>query len=51
MPSMCDNQVCDLIDLKHDCEIVRYKQVFKRKTKMDGKVQTYMTHLVVKGYG
>lgn len=25
MPSMCDNQVCDLIDLKHDCEIVRYK--------------------------
>ncbi|GJT98595.1 hypothetical protein Tco_1094113 [Tanacetum coccineum] len=48
MQSMKDNQVWCLVDLTPNCKTVGSKWIFKKKTDMDGIVQTYKAHLVAK---
>ncbi len=50
MQSMSDNQVWNLIDPPEGVKTIGCKWVFKKKTDMDGKVQTYKARLVAKGY-
>ena len=48
--SMYDNQVWNLVDPTPGQRTVGCKWIFKKKTDMDGKVQTYKARLVAKGY-
>jgi hypothetical protein len=50
MQSMYDNQVWDLVDLPTESRTVGNKWIFKKKTDMDGNVQTYKARLVAKGF-
>ncbi|GJV63472.1 retrotransposon protein, putative, ty1-copia subclass [Tanacetum coccineum] len=50
MQSMKDNQVWIFVDLPPNGRTVRSKSIFKKKTDMDDKVQTFKAHLVAKGY-
>jgi len=47
---MYDNQVWDLVDLPTEGRTVGNKWIFKKKTDMDGNVQTYKARLVAKGF-
>ena len=47
---MYDNQVWDLVDLPTESRTVGNKWIFKKKTDMDGNVQTYKARLVAKGF-
>ena len=44
------NQVWALVEPPEQVKPIGCKWAFKRKTDMDGKVQTYMARLVAKGY-
>nr|GEX66600.1 retrotransposon protein, putative, Ty1-copia subclass [Tanacetum cinerariifolium] len=48
--SMIDNMVWVLVDLPPNCKTVGSKWIFKKKTDMDGIVNTYKARLVAKGY-
>ncbi|GKF01782.1 retrotransposon protein, putative, ty1-copia subclass, partial [Tanacetum coccineum] len=48
--SMMDNMVWVLVDLPPGCKTIGSKWIFKKKTDMDGIVQTYKARLVAKGY-
>ncbi|KAK8665472.1 hypothetical protein V6N13_005639 [Hibiscus sabdariffa] len=50
MDSMSDNQVWTLVEPPEGIKPIGCKWFFKRKTDMDGNVQTYKWRLVVKGY-
>ena len=50
MESMYTNQVWDLVVAPEGVKPIGYKWVFKRKTDMEGNVQTYKEWLVAKGY-
>ncbi|KAJ9562957.1 hypothetical protein OSB04_008117 [Centaurea solstitialis] len=50
MQSMYGNQVWELTDLPQHCRAVGRKWVFKKKTDMDGNVQTFKARLVAKGF-
>ncbi|GJU96805.1 retrotransposon protein, putative, ty1-copia subclass [Tanacetum coccineum] len=50
MQSMKDNKVWDLVDLSPNGKTVGSKWLFKKKTDMDGAVQTYKARLVAKGF-
>ena len=50
MQSMYDNQVWDLVDLPPESRTVGNKWIFKKKTDMDGNMQTYKARLVAKGF-
>ena len=44
--SMYENQVWNLVDNVPGCKTVGCKWIFKKKTDMDGNVQTYKARLV-----
>ena len=48
--SMYDNKVWDLVELPPECRTVGCKWIFKKKTDMDGNVQTYKARLLAKGF-
>ncbi|PKI39342.1 hypothetical protein CRG98_040208, partial [Punica granatum] len=48
--SMSENQVWDLVDPPEGIVPIGNKWIFKRKIGADGKVETYKTRLVAKGY-
>ncbi|GKA93348.1 retrotransposon protein, putative, ty1-copia subclass [Tanacetum coccineum] len=48
--SMMDNMVWVLVDLPSGCKTVGSKWIFKKKTDMDGIVNTYKSRLVAKCY-
>ncbi|KAK8685928.1 hypothetical protein V6N13_124959 [Hibiscus sabdariffa] len=50
MDSMSDNQVWTLVEPPKGIKPIGCKWVFKKKTDMDGNVQTYKGRLVPKGY-
>ncbi|KAK8986979.1 hypothetical protein V6N11_055296 [Hibiscus sabdariffa] len=50
MDSMSDNQVWTLVEPPEGIKPIGCKWVFKKKTDMDGNVQTYKRRLVAKGY-
>ena len=50
MDAMYVNQVWTLMDPLERIKPVGCKWLFKKKTNMDGNVQTYKTRLVAKGY-
>ncbi|KAK8686134.1 hypothetical protein V6N13_125161 [Hibiscus sabdariffa] len=50
MDSMSDNQVWTLVEPPEGIKPIGCKWVFKRKTDMDGNVQTYKERLVAKGF-
>ncbi|KAK8667592.1 hypothetical protein V6N13_007740 [Hibiscus sabdariffa] len=50
MDSMSDNQIWTLVEPPEGIKPIRCKWVFKKKTDMDGNVQTYKGLLVAKGY-
>ncbi|GJR84813.1 retrotransposon protein, putative, ty1-copia subclass [Tanacetum coccineum] len=50
MQSMKDNQVWNLVDLPPNCNTVRSKWLFKKKTDMDGNIHTYKARLVAKDF-
>ena len=50
MDSIYENQVWTLIDPPERVKPIRCKWVFKKKTDMDGNVQTYKGKLVAKGF-
>ncbi|KAK8572986.1 hypothetical protein V6N12_029026 [Hibiscus sabdariffa] len=50
MDSMSDNQVLTLVEPPEGIKPIGCKWVFKKKTDMDGNVQTYKGRLVAKGY-
>ncbi|KAK8593575.1 hypothetical protein V6N12_045652 [Hibiscus sabdariffa] len=50
MDSMSDNQVWTLVKPPEGIKPIGCKWVFKKKTDMDGNVQTYKGRLVAKGY-
>ena len=50
MQSMHDNQVWNLITPSEGLKTIGCKWVFKKKTDMDGKAQTYKARLVAKGF-
>ncbi|KAK8540293.1 hypothetical protein V6N12_046580 [Hibiscus sabdariffa] len=50
MDSMSDNQVWTLVEPPEGIKRIGCKWVFKKKTDMDGNVQTYKGRLVAKGY-
>ena len=50
MDSMYENQVWTLVDLPEGVKPIECKWVFKKKTDMDGNVQTYKARLVAKGF-
>ena len=47
---MYDNQVWNLVENVPGRKTVGCKWIFKKKTDMDGKVQTYKARLVAKGF-
>ena len=48
--AMYTNQVWTLVDQPESVRPIGCKWVFKKKTDMDGNVQTYKSRLVAKGY-
>ncbi|KAK8663305.1 hypothetical protein V6N13_083128 [Hibiscus sabdariffa] len=50
MDSMSENQVCSLVGPPEGIKPIGCKWVFKKKTDMDGNVQTYKGRLVAKGF-
>ncbi|KAK8667651.1 hypothetical protein V6N13_007799 [Hibiscus sabdariffa] len=50
MDSMSDNQVWTLVEPPEGVKPIGCKRVFKKKTNMDGNVQTYKGQFVAKGY-
>ena len=50
MDSMYKNQVRTLVEPPEGVKPIECKWVFKKKTNMDGNVQTYKARLVVKGF-
>ncbi|KAK9031968.1 hypothetical protein V6N11_056253 [Hibiscus sabdariffa] len=50
MDSMSENQVWTLVEPPEGIKTIRCKWVFKKKTDMDGNVQTYKGQLVAKGF-
>ncbi|KAK8557642.1 hypothetical protein V6N12_009871 [Hibiscus sabdariffa] len=48
--SMSENQVWTLVEPPEGIKPIGYKWVFKKKTDMDGNVQTYKGRLVAKGF-
>ncbi|GJT97353.1 retrotransposon protein, putative, ty1-copia subclass [Tanacetum coccineum] len=48
--SMRDNEVWELVDLPPNGKTVGHKWLFKKKTDMDGAVNTYKARLVAKGF-
>nr|GEW76224.1 hypothetical protein [Tanacetum cinerariifolium] len=50
MQSMKDNQVWCLVDPPHNGQPVRSNWLFKKKTDMDGNVQTFKACLLAKGF-
>ena len=50
MDSMYQNQVWTLVDIPEGVKPIRCKWVFKKKTDMEGNVQTYKARLVAKGF-
>ena len=50
MQSIYDNQVWTLVDPPKGVKTIRCKWVFKEKTDMDGNVNVFKAHLVVKGF-
>jgi hypothetical protein len=50
MDSMYTNQVWNLVEAPDGIKPIGCKWVFKKKTDMDGKVQTYKARLVAKGF-
>ncbi|KAK8556152.1 hypothetical protein V6N12_002565 [Hibiscus sabdariffa] len=50
MDSMSENQVWTLVEPPEGIKPIGCKWVFKKKTNMDGKVQTYKGRLVAKGF-
>ena len=50
MDSMYTNQVWTLVDALEGIKPIGCKWVFKKKTDVDGNVQTYKARLVAKGY-
>lgn len=50
MDSMYDNQVWTLVDPPEGAKPIGCKWVFKKKTDMEGKIQTYKARLVAKGF-
>ncbi|KAG8472968.1 hypothetical protein CXB51_034877 [Gossypium anomalum] len=50
MDSMYENQVWTLVDPPEGVKPIGCKWVFKKKTDMDGNVQTYKGRLVIKGF-
>ena len=50
MDSMYTNQVWTLVDAPEGVKPIGCKWFFKKKTEMDGNIQTYKARLVEKGY-
>ena len=50
MDSMYTNQVWTLVDAPEGVKPIGCKWIFKKKTDMEGNVQTYKARLVAKGY-
>ncbi|KAL4289663.1 hypothetical protein GQ457_14G015990 [Hibiscus cannabinus] len=50
MDSMSEIQVCTLVEPPEGIKPIGYKWVFKKKTEMDGNVQTYKGRLVTNGF-
>ena len=50
MESMYSNQVWHLVDPPDGVKSIGCKWVYKRKRGVDGKVETFKTRLVAKGY-
>ena len=50
MESMGSNKVWELVDLPEGIKPIGCKWVYKRKRGADGKVETFKTRLVAKGY-
>ena len=50
MDSMYENQVWTLVDAPEGVKPIECKWVFKKKTDMDGNLQTYKARLVAKGF-
>ena len=50
MDAIYTNQVWTLVDQPESVRPIGCKWVFKKKTDMDGNVQTYKSRLVAKGY-
>ncbi|GJT67942.1 retrotransposon protein, putative, ty1-copia subclass [Tanacetum coccineum] len=48
MQSMKDNQVWNLVDLPPNCKTVKSKWLFKKKTDINGNINTYKARLVAK---
>ena len=48
--SIHSNQIWSLVDLPEGIIPIRYKWIYKRKIRLDGKVETYKAKLVAKGY-
>ena len=48
--SMYQNQVCDLVDAPEGITPIGCKWIYKRKTDVEGNIQTYKARLVAKGY-
>ena len=44
------NHTWELVDLPPSCKPLGYKQIFKRKLKVDGSIDKYKARLFVKGY-
>ncbi|KAK0575773.1 hypothetical protein LWI29_006753 [Acer saccharum] len=50
MESMYSNSVWELVDLPDGVKPIGCKWIYKRKRRVDGKVETFKARLVVKGY-
>ena len=50
LESMCFNEVWDLVEALEGIKPIGCKWVYKRKRRVDGKVETYKARLVAKGY-
>ena len=50
LDSMYTNQVWDLVKVPNGIKLVSCKRVYKRKSGIDGKVETFKARLVAKGY-
>ena len=50
LDSMYANQIWDLVKAPNSIKLVGCKWVYKRKRRIDGKVETFKARLVAKGY-
>ena len=50
MESMCSNSVWSLVEAPKGVKPIGCKWIYKRKRRPDGKVETFKTRLVAKGY-